>query len=80
VSTIPQRLSRKSILPPTLPSGEEEMGVFSFIEVLEKYAPEGLKWDYIHYKCETHNSLGFKSICAGFELIYKDWKIKEDAK
>ena len=61
-------------------SNEEEMGVFSFIEVLEKYAPEGLKWDYIHYKCETHNSLGFKSICAGFEMIYKDWKIKEDAK
>jgi predicted alpha/beta superfamily hydrolase len=61
-------------------SNEKEMGVFSFIEVLEKYAPEGFNWDYIHYKNETHNSLGFKSICAGFEMIYKDWKIKEDAK
>jgi predicted alpha/beta superfamily hydrolase len=61
-------------------SNEKEMGVFSFIEVLEKYAPEGINWDYIHYKNETHNSLGFKSICAGFEMIYKDWKIKEDAK
>jgi predicted alpha/beta superfamily hydrolase len=60
-------------------SNEKEMGVFSFIEVLEKYAPEGLKWDYIHYKSETHNSLGFKSICAGFEMIYKDWKSKDDA-
>jgi hypothetical protein len=30
--------------------------------------------DYIHYKNETHNSLGFKSICAGFEMIYKDWR------
>ena len=56
------------------------MGVFPFIEVLEKYAPAGIKWDYIHYKNETHNSLGFKSICAGFEMIYKDWKIKDDAK
>ena len=61
-------------------SNEKEMGVFPFIEVLEKYAPEGLKWDYVHYKNETHNSLGFKSICAGFEMIYKDWNIKDDAK
>jgi predicted alpha/beta superfamily hydrolase len=61
-------------------SNEKEMGVFPFIEVLEKYAPEGLKWDYIHYKNETHNSLGFKSICAGFEIIYKDWKTKDDTK
>jgi predicted alpha/beta superfamily hydrolase len=55
-------------------SNEKEMGVFPFIEVLEKYAPEGFNWDYVHYKNETHNSLGFKSICAGFEMIYKDWK------
>jgi predicted alpha/beta superfamily hydrolase len=55
-------------------SNEKEMGVFPFLEVLEKHAPEGLKWDYVHYKNETHNSLGFKSICAGFEMIYKDWK------
>ena len=61
-------------------SNEKEMGVFPFIEVLEKYAPEGLKWDYIHYKNETHNSLGFKSICAGFEMIYKDWKTIDDTK
>ena len=45
--------------------------------VLEKYAPEGVKWDYMHYKNETHNSLGFKSICAGFEMIYKDWKAEK---
>jgi uncharacterized protein len=57
-------------------SNEKEMGVFPFIDALETYAPEGLKWDYIHYKNETHNSLGFKSICAGFEMIYKDWKIE----
>jgi predicted alpha/beta superfamily hydrolase len=61
-------------------SSENGMGVFSFIEVLDKYAAEGLKWDYIHYKSETHNSLGFKSICAGFEMIYKDWKTKDDPK
>ncbi len=61
-------------------SNEKEMGVFPFIEVLEKYAPEGLKWDYTHYKNETHNSLGFKSICAGFEMIYKDWKTDDDVK
>ena len=61
-------------------SNEKGMGVFPFIDVLETYAPEGLKWDYIHYKSESHNSLGFKSICAGFEMIYKDWKIKDDAK
>jgi predicted alpha/beta superfamily hydrolase len=61
-------------------SNEKGMGVFPFIEVLEKYAPEGLKWDYTHYKNETHNSLGFKSICAGFEMIYKDRKTKNDAK
>ena len=59
-------------------SNENGMGVFSFIDALETYAPEGLKWDYIHYKSETHNSLGFKSICAGFEMIYKDWKTKDE--
>ncbi|MBK9356784.1 MAG: alpha/beta hydrolase [Bacteroidales bacterium] len=58
-------------------SNEKEMGVFSFVEMLEKYAPDGLKWDYVHYKSETHNSLGFKSICAGFEMIYKDWGIDD---
>jgi hypothetical protein len=56
------------------------MGVFPFIEVLEKSAPEGLKWDYIHLKNETHNSLGFKSICAGFEMIYRDWKTDDNPK
>jgi predicted alpha/beta superfamily hydrolase len=61
-------------------SNEKEMGVFPFIEVLEKYAPDGLKWDYIHYKNETHNSLGFKSICAGFEMIYKNWKTDDNSK
>jgi len=29
-------------------SNENGMGVFSFIDALEKYATEGLKWDYIH--------------------------------
>ncbi|NOU45525.1 MAG: alpha/beta hydrolase [Bacteroidales bacterium] len=61
-------------------SNEKEMGVFPFIEVLEKHAPEGIRWDYVHYKSETHNSLGFKSICAGFEMIYKDWKIDDNTK
>ncbi len=61
-------------------SNENGMGVFSFIDALETYAPEGLKWDYIHYKSETHNSLGFKSICAGFEMIYKDWKTDDNTK
>ena len=61
-------------------SNEKEMGVFPFIEVLEKYVPEGFKWDYFHYKNETHNSLGFKSICAGFEMIYKDWQKIDDTK
>jgi predicted alpha/beta superfamily hydrolase len=61
-------------------SNEKGMGVFPFIEVLEKYAPDGFKWDYVHYKSETHNSLGFKSICAGFEMIYKDWKTDDSTK
>ncbi len=55
-------------------SNEKGMGIFPFIDVLDKSAPVGLNWDYIHYKNESHNSLGFKSICAGFEMIYKDWK------
>ncbi len=55
-------------------SNEKDMGIFSFIDELEKDAPEGFHWDYERYKNETHNSLGFKSICAGFEMIYKNWK------
>jgi uncharacterized protein len=61
-------------------SNEKGMGVFPFIDALETYAPEGLKWDYIHYKNETHNSLGFKSICAGFEMVYTDWKADDITK
>ena len=61
-------------------SNEKEMGVLPFVDVLEKYAPAGLKWDYVHYKSETHNSLGFKSICAGFEMIYQDWRMEEHTK
>lgn len=55
-------------------SNEKDMGVFGFVDALEKYAPKGFRWDFIHYKEETHNSLGFKSMCAGFEMIYKNWK------
>ena len=54
-------------------SNEKGMGIFPFIDLLDKSAPAGMNWDYVHYKNETHNSLGFKSICAGFEMIYKDW-------
>ena len=60
-------------------SNEKDMGVFPFIDVLVKNAPEGFVWDYIHYKNETHNSLGFKSICAGLEMIYKNWKPLNDS-
>jgi len=58
-------------------SNEKDMGGFGFIDALEKYAPAGFRWDYIHYKDETHNSLGFKSMCAGFDMIYKNWKPSE---
>jgi uncharacterized protein len=59
-------------------SNEKDMGIFPLINELEKNAPAGFKWDYIHYKNETHNTLGFKSICTGFEMIYKDWKAQQD--
>ncbi len=55
-------------------SNEKNMGVYGFIDALEKYAPKGLRWEFIHYVDETHNSLGFKSMCAGFEMIYKNRK------
>ena len=58
-------------------SNEKDMGVFAFIDALVKYAPQGFRWDYIHYKDETHNSLGFKSMCTGFEMIYKNRKPAE---
>jgi predicted alpha/beta superfamily hydrolase len=61
-------------------SNEKKMGVFSFINALEKNAPEGFNWDFIHYANETHNSLGFKSMCAGFESIYKNWKPNDSIK
>jgi len=60
-------------------SNEKDMGIFPFIDALVKNAPEGFVWDYIHYKNETHNSLGFKSICAGFEMIYKNRKPLNDS-
>ena len=60
-------------------SNEKDMGIFPFINELEKNAPEGFKWDYFHFKNESHNTLGFKSICAGFEMIFKDWKNPNDS-
>ncbi len=60
-------------------SNEPGMGNFAFIDALEKYAPAGFRWDYVHYKDETHNSLGFKSLCAGFEKLYKDRELPVDA-
>jgi uncharacterized protein len=59
-------------------SEEKSMGIFPFISELERHAPEGFVWDYIHYKNESHNTLGFKSICAGFEMIYKNRKPGKD--
>ncbi len=60
-------------------SNEKDMGIFPFINELEKNAPKGFEWDYIHFKNETHNTLGFKSICSGFEMIFKNWKPISDS-
>lgn len=54
-------------------SNEKNMGIYPFIGELEKYAAEDFIWEFKHYKNETHNSLGHKSICDGFEMLFKDW-------
>lgn len=59
-------------------SNEKNMGIYPFIAELEKNAPEEFDWDFVYYKDETHNSLGFKSICAGFEMIFRNWKQKQE--
>ena len=55
-------------------SNEKDLGVYPFLGELEKYAPNEFIWEFKHYKNETHNSLGHKSICDGFEMIFSDWK------
>jgi predicted alpha/beta superfamily hydrolase len=54
-------------------SNEKDVGVYPFLGELEKYAPNEFTWEFKHYKNETHNSLGHKSICDGFEMIFSDW-------
>ena len=55
-------------------SNEKDVGVYPFLGELEKYAPNEFTWEFKHYKNETHNSLGHKSICDGFEMLFKDWE------
>lgn len=55
-------------------SNEKNVGIYPFIGELEKYAPNEFIWEFKHFKNETHNSLGHKSICNGFEMIFSDWK------
>lgn len=69
------KFTRKSVFVSL--SNEKEMGVFPLIEAFEKYSTKDFRWDFVYYKDETHNSLGFKSICSGLEMIYKDWKPTE---
>ena len=59
-------------------SNEEDMGIYPFIGELEKYAPNEFIWEFKHYKNETHNSLGHKSICDGFEMLFKDWEKEKE--
>lgn len=55
-------------------SNEKGMGIYPFLGELEKYAPENFIWEFKHYKDEAHNSLGHKSMCDGFEMLFKDWE------
>lgn len=59
-------------------SNEKDVGVYPFLGELEKYAPNEFIWEFKHYKNETHNSLGHKSICDGFEMIFSDWKNEKE--
>ena len=59
-------------------SNEKDMGIFPFLGELEEYAPKVFIWEFKHYKNETHNSLGHKSICDGFEMIFSDWENKKE--
>jgi len=43
-------------------------------EILEKYAPEGLKWKFDLMPGENHISLWIRSHNYGLEFIYSDWK------
>ncbi|WP_340062967.1 alpha/beta hydrolase [Ascidiimonas aurantiaca] len=56
---------------------QKQDGMYSFLGVLEMYAPESFIWEHKFYKNENHNTLGHKSICDGFEMIFKDWGNKD---
>jgi len=59
-------------------SNEKNVRIYPFLGELEKYAPENFIWEFKHYKDETHNSLGHKSMCDGFEMLFKDWEKEKE--
>lgn len=59
-------------------ANEKGMKVDAYLELLEKYAPKGLDYEYKHYPDESHNSVGLKSMESAFAKIFTDWEFKPE--
>lgn len=55
---------------------EHRMGVYSFIDILENTAPEGLDWHFKKYENENHNSVGLVSIRDGLLSLFEYYEIE----
>lgn len=49
-----------------------------FLDVLEKYAPEGFQWDSRILEDETHGSVPLRSTYQGLKSIFAGWQVPQE--
>lgn len=50
----------------------------AFVDVLEKYAPEGFQWDSRILEDETHGSVPLRSTYQGLKSIFAGWQVPQE--
>ncbi|WP_164914245.1 alpha/beta hydrolase-fold protein [Aquimarina sediminis] len=53
----------------------KQMGVRQFVGILDKYFPNGDRWNFMHFENENHNSVGLMTIKESLESIFENWEI-----
>ncbi|GAA4279297.1 hypothetical protein GCM10022259_40220 [Aquimarina mytili] len=56
----------------------KQMGVFGFVDVLDKYYPNTKYWDFKRYENENHGSVGLVSVRDGLLKIFENFQLSKE--
>ncbi|MEQ8763125.1 MAG: alpha/beta hydrolase-fold protein [Planctomycetota bacterium] len=57
--------------------GELLAGTYRLAGVLQKKAPTGLSWKFIHMPAENHGTIPHRTTYDGLEFLFADWRLKD---